>query len=107
MTSKARTMVSISNLLSGMVQPYHEEFMNVRAAVNWLTGLDRARVWKMRPPRRRRWAGCGRVWTLRMAFIWRRRKAVRPSSALTRISPMPPTPSAASRCERPDRPVLQ
>src|ERR1700722_4114738 len=66
----------------------------------------RARVWKMRPPRRRRWAGYGRVWTLRMAFIWRRRKAVRPSSALTRISPMPPTPSVASRCERPDRPVL-
>ena len=27
-------MVSVSNLLSDMVQPYHEEFMNVRAAVN-------------------------------------------------------------------------
>ena len=40
MTSKARTMVSVSNLLSDMVQPYHEEFMNVRAALNWLTGLD-------------------------------------------------------------------
>jgi hypothetical protein len=26
---------------------------------------------------------------------------------LTRISPTPPTPSAASRCERHDRPVLQ
>jgi hypothetical protein len=40
MISKARTTVSVSNLLSDMVQSYHEEFMNVRAAVNWLTGLD-------------------------------------------------------------------
>jgi hypothetical protein len=40
MTSKARTMVSVSSLLSDMVQSYHEEFLNVRAAVNWLMGLD-------------------------------------------------------------------
>src|ERR1700687_4179263 len=36
-----------------------------------------------------------------MACIWPRRKAVRPSSASTRISRKPPTLLAASRCGRP------
>ena len=33
-------MVSVSNLLTDMVQSYHEEFLNDRTAVNWLMGLD-------------------------------------------------------------------
>jgi predicted nucleic acid-binding protein len=35
-------------------------------ALSNFAGLPRA-SWKMLPPRRRRWAGCCRAWTLRMA----------------------------------------